>query len=847
MKNKVTLTAAGCRRELPQAHPLARAITECLRSHGTSLACIVGFSAALATAPLQAATFTVTNTNDAGVGSLRQALQLANSYPGADQVTLSSVSGTLALTSGSLSITDSVTISGPGSDLLTIEGNLATPLIQVNVTDADITLSGLTLTRGAAGDSSSGAITCEMAVEQAGSTLTISDAVITGNVGFGIGVSVLSSVPYSTALIIISDSTISGNSAGGVIFKTFSNKVIPTLRVNQSTISGNSGPGLDGRSPIIADYYYAFNAQIDVQGSRILDNAGIGISSQCTAVSVNNSTIAGNGGGVRASGGFCSDLGPGATIITNSQISSNDGAGVEAFYFGHPRVLNSEVSGNRGDGVSLHTIGGSIVVESSRISGNEGVGVEEDGGDRYSSRCSVNNSTIDNNQGGGIGAFGYSSISLDISNSTISDNSGAFGVMLSSVQQGPLRILNSTISGNATDGLGHGVHWYYYFEKNAKALLENSIVAGNAVGSSGSDLAGVFTAAYSLIHAPGSATIHEAVAGSNLIGVDPGLGPLQDNGGPTPTHALLPGSPAIDRGDPGVVAPRANDQRGAGFSRVVNGRIDMGAFEVQGGPAAVAAVGTWRPGDSKFRLDANGNGRWDGAAGGDRLTAAFGLATDLPVRGDWNGDGIDDLGVRSPGTSKFALDTNGNGRWDRTAGGDLQTIAFGYAADLPVSGDWNGDGTDDIGVWRPSTRQFYLDLNGNDRWDRPRGGDLRIDGFGLAADLPVTGDWNGDGTDDIGVWRPSTGEFLLDANGNHRWDGVSGGDLQTVAFGLASDRPVSGDWNGDGKDDVGVWRPSTRQFRLDANGNHRWDEAAGGDVLTGAFGAATDVPLAGRW
>ena len=62
---------------------------------------------------------------------------------------------------------------------------------------------------------------------------------------------------------------------------------------------------------------------------------------------------------------------------------------------------------------------------------------------------------------------------------------------------------------------------------------------------------------------------------------DPLLGPLQDNGGPTFTHALLAGSPAIDAGDPAFVGPPDYDQRGIGFPRVVNGRIDIGAFEVQ--------------------------------------------------------------------------------------------------------------------------------------------------------------------------------------------------------------------------------------------------------------------------
>src|SRR5262249_13050840 len=97
--------------------------------------------------------------------------------------------------------------------------------------------------------------------------------------------------------------------------------------------------------------------------------------------------------------------------------------------------------------------------------------------------------------------------------------------------------------------------------------LHNSIVAGNRC--CGTDLSGSYTGDH------------------NLIGGNPRLGPLADNGGHTQTHALMPGSPAIDAGD-NTGAPEG-DQRGPGFPRVVNGTIDMGSYEVQGtaGPGAL--------------------------------------------------------------------------------------------------------------------------------------------------------------------------------------------------------------------------------------------------------------------
>src|SRR5262249_20201921 len=80
-------------------------------------------------------------------------------------------------------------------------------------------------------------------------------------------------------------------------------------------------------------------------------------------------------------------------------------------------------------------------------------------------------------------------------------------------------------------------------------------------------------------------------AATDLLYVDPQLGPLQDNGGPTWTMALLPGSAAVGTGDP-TDAPEF-DQRGPGFARVVDGKIDIGAFEVQvSGPSTPIAGGT---------------------------------------------------------------------------------------------------------------------------------------------------------------------------------------------------------------------------------------------------------------
>jgi hypothetical protein len=206
----------------------------------------------------------------------------------------------------------------------------------------------------------------------------------------------------------------------------------------------------------------------------------------------------------------------------------------------------------------------------------------------------------------------------------------------------------------------------------------------------------------------------------------------------------------------------------------------------------------------------------------------------LPVR-----VASESIGIFRPSSRSFFLDLNSNDFWDG-GGGDASTPSFGIAGDIPVVGDWNGDGIDEIGIFRPSSQSFFLDLNGNDVWDG-LGIDASTPSFGIAGDIPVVGDWNGDGIDEIGIFRPSSHSFFLDLNGNRIWDtGIDG----VYPFGTSTDLPVTGDWDGDGIDEIGVWRPAKRSFFLDTNGNHTWEW---GTDLFAPFGTSTDLPIIGDW
>ncbi len=260
-------------------------------------------------------------------------------------------------------------------------------------------------------------------------------------------------------------------------------------------------------------------------------------------------------------------------------------------------------------------------------------------------------------------------------------------------------------------------------------------------------------------------------------------------------------------------------------------------------------MGVFRPRDAErggegwWFLDANGTSTWDGCA--TDSCHVFGLASDRPVVGSWADDDRDRIGVFRPAPVGWFLDRNGNGQWD---GCDVDHCidGFGLADDQPVAGDWTGSGITTVGVFRDGA--WYLDANGNGQWD-----DCALDRcgqFGQASDRPVVGDWVGDGVTRIGVFRD--GSWYFDRNGNQAWDGCEIDGCAENAFGAPGDMPVAGDWVGDGVTRIGVYRDGSWYF--DLHGNQAWDgctidqcvEKNPAQPETG-FGLPGNVPVTGRW
>jgi SpoIID/LytB domain protein len=249
-------------------------------------------------------------------------------------------------------------------------------------------------------------------------------------------------------------------------------------------------------------------------------------------------------------------------------------------------------------------------------------------------------------------------------------------------------------------------------------------------------------------------------------------------------------------------------------------------FDINDSQVAGAPPSTVPNGASSVAMHDPKTGIWSlRMPNGSVKTFYYGDPKDEPFIGDWNGDGIETVGLyrRSVG---FLFIRNSN-----TQGVADIDIYYGIPGDIPIAGDWNGDGTDTVGIYRPSNATFYL-RNSNTQGiadiTRP---------FGNTGDQPIAGDWNGDGKDTIGVYRPSTEMVYLT-------DNLATGSI-SVAFNYrgaaAGDKVISGDWNKDGKDTLGVFRPSNGKFYL----RDTFTQSSANIIFD--FGDSWMNPVAGKW
>jgi hypothetical protein len=491
-------------------------------------------------------TFIVTDLGDAGVGfghqgDLRYAINTANSNadPSNRIVFQPGLQGTITLTQGELAVQKSLEVVGPGEALLTIDGDHRSGVF--DVTDEpgarNVRVSGLTVTGGTGaldvfGQYSGGGLYARSA------TVTLTRVTFEGNTAAGSG----GAIDNEFGTMVLNHCTVADNRAGtgGGINNPGS------MTVNDSLITGNSG-----------------------------GDAG-GIRSGGT-LTINRSTIASNTATSFGGGGIDNFTGSltvnDSTIIDNVGLSTaNDGGGI-ANEVGDVAVTNSTIAGNTAlYGGGIDNVGG-MTISGSTIAGNtsraSGGGIASHDTDLNISNSTISGNTAQGGFGGGgifvIGSFGFNGYdfpSLELTAVTIT--------------------LNTATAQGSVGGVGGGI-WVDQehvggHDVSARVFIRSTIVAGNASDRAAPDVFGpVISAGHNLVGATDSSRGWGAtdLQGTQASPLDPRLGPLQDDGGPTFTHAVLADSPAAAAGD--VALRLSDDQRGT--SRSVVSVPDIGAFQ----------------------------------------------------------------------------------------------------------------------------------------------------------------------------------------------------------------------------------------------------------------------------
>jgi hypothetical protein len=187
----------------------------------------------------------------------------------------------------------------------------------------------------------------------------------------------------------------------------------------------------------------------------------------------------------------------------------------------------------------------------------------------------------------------------------------------------------------------------------------------------------------------------------------------------------------------------------------------------------------------------------------------------IPVSGDWDGNGTDTPGWFYAG--KWYL-TNAN-----STGGSFAIFSFGRAGDLPVVGDWDGNGTDTVGVKRGTS---WLLRNSN-----TAGSAHHSVTFGKSGDLPLAGDFNANGRDTLAAVEGNVWKLRNDLAG--------GTPHHTFTFGQASDAKLMGDWNGNRQDTPGVRSGTSFQLRNTLT--------SGTATMVFDYATSAERPVVGDW
>ena len=379
--------------------------------------------------------------------------------------------------------------------------------------------------------------------------------------------------PSGDLLWAVTQANANTNAAGSVI------EFDPTVFATPQTITLSSTLVLsESAGPEVID---GPSAGVVISGSNAVEVFQVdgGVTATLAGLTI-------SGGSATYGGGI--DNG-GTLTVTGSTITGDAatyGGGV--YNQGTLSIIDSNIADNSydgGSGIGIYNLYGAVTLVDSTIQDNTSASYGTGGGIyNYDGTLTISSSTITGNSAGYNGIAGgiyNGGGTATITESTIADNlADEFGGGISN--GGTLTAVNSTIAYN--QGAVYGNQGGLYEYAGATATLYNSILAANGQGVD--DIAGaagsVVSGQYDLVGVDNTGSLINGTNGNLVIGTaNPGLGLLAYNGGPTQTIALLAGSPAINAGSNALANEYAltTDQRGAGFPRIVDGVVDIGAYE----------------------------------------------------------------------------------------------------------------------------------------------------------------------------------------------------------------------------------------------------------------------------
>ncbi len=201
---------------------------------------------------------------------------------------------------------------------------------------------------------------------------------------------------------------------------------------------------------------------------------------------------------------------------------------------------------------------------------------------------------------------------------------------------------------------------------------------------------------------------------------------------------------------------------------------------------------------------------------GSAVSTQLGSTGDIPVTGDYTGDETSDVAVYRPSLGTWYLNTS--------AATNYGAKRWGISTDLPVQGDYDRDGITDLAVFRPSDNNWYI--------FRSSDSSFNVVNQGTTGDKAVPADYDGDGKTDVAVFTPSTGLWTVRSSaGNY------GSFAVQAQWGVSTDIPVPADYDGDGKADLAVFRPSDGFWYVRQSGS-----AVAGTLLAFQHGLSGDIP-----